>query len=280
MAATTWDVRQICQNLDANLCEEVKLWWNSQLSEVTCLELVAHPNGIEEWCKTLEKHFRILLSEAWNKFNSIRYIIEDVKNCCSSTEYIITFMAVTKSCDQGKSEFGLVIQAWMHIDMSLQQDIDESKNETSIKDFVNTLLIKQINWYNSYLCNSWSDRFIQQNQQGQYDCDNHDQDNYGCQSFSYSSYSPSRYGNSSYSLRPQWQPNNQSQQFQPCLQGTLSNAQLSFKTSLQIIFRNERSSSEINTSNQRFENQAKKLFNCLNRDNKFPWWDNHNEYSD
>ena len=54
-------------------------------------------------------------------------------------------MAVTKSCDQGKSEFGLVIQAWMHIDMSLQQDIDESKNETSVKDFVNTLLIKQMN---------------------------------------------------------------------------------------------------------------------------------------
>ena len=30
----------------------------------------------------------------------------------------------------------------MHIDMFLQWDIDESKNETSIKDFVNTLLIK------------------------------------------------------------------------------------------------------------------------------------------
>ncbi len=30
----------------------------------------------------------------------------------------------------------------MHIDMSLQQDINESKNETFIEDFVNILLVK------------------------------------------------------------------------------------------------------------------------------------------
>ncbi len=96
----------------------------------------------------------------------------------------------------------------MHIDMSLQWDINEPKNETSIKDFVNILLVKQANWYNSYLHNSWSDRFVQQNQQGQYDCSNCDQDNYSCQSFSYSSYLLSRYNNSSYSPRSQWQSNN------------------------------------------------------------------------
>jgi len=30
----------------------------------------------------------------------------------------------------------------MHIDMSLQWDINESKNETFIEDFVNILLVK------------------------------------------------------------------------------------------------------------------------------------------
>jgi len=29
--------------------------------------------------------------------------------------------------------------------MSLQQDIDESKNETSVEDFINILLVKQTN---------------------------------------------------------------------------------------------------------------------------------------
>ncbi len=42
----------------------------------------------------------------------------------------------------------------MHIDMSLQQDINEFKNETFIKDFINTLLVKQTNWYNNYSYNS------------------------------------------------------------------------------------------------------------------------------
>jgi len=33
----------------------------------------------------------------------------------------------------------------MHINMFLQQNINEFKNETSIKDFVNILLVKQTN---------------------------------------------------------------------------------------------------------------------------------------
>ena len=152
----------------------MKLWWNSQLSKITCLELVAHSNDIKEWCKALEKCFKVLLSEAWNKFNLIRYTVKDIRNCCSSIKYIIILMTAVKSCGQGESEFGLIIQAWMHIDMLLQQDINESKNETSVKDFINILLVKQANWYNSYLCNSQSDRFIQWNQQGQYNCSNHD----------------------------------------------------------------------------------------------------------
>ncbi len=42
----------------------------------------------------------------------------------------------------------------MHIDMLLQWDINKFKNEISVKDFVNILLVKQTNWYNSYLYNS------------------------------------------------------------------------------------------------------------------------------
>ncbi len=33
----------------------------------------------------------------------------------------------------------------MHIDISLQQDINESKNEIFIEDFINTFLVKQTN---------------------------------------------------------------------------------------------------------------------------------------
>jgi hypothetical protein len=61
VAAATWDAKQIHQNLNTNLCEEAELWWNTQLSEITCLDLVAHFNSVKEWCKALEKHFKVFL---------------------------------------------------------------------------------------------------------------------------------------------------------------------------------------------------------------------------
>jgi hypothetical protein len=42
VAAAIWDAKQIHQNLNTNLCEEAELWWNTQLSEIICLDLVAH----------------------------------------------------------------------------------------------------------------------------------------------------------------------------------------------------------------------------------------------
>ena len=74
-------------------------------------------------------------------------------------------MTAVKSCEQDELKFDLMIQTWMHIDMSLCCDIDELKNETIIEEFVNILLIKQANWYNSYSC-AQPDRMIQRNQQG------------------------------------------------------------------------------------------------------------------
>ena len=126
---------------------------------------MTHFNNVKEWCKALEKHFKVFFSEAWNKFTTTRYTLKDIKSHWSSTEYIITLMTAVKSCEQGESKFGLMIQMWMHIDMPLCCDIDELKNETIIEEFVNILLIKQTNWYNSYSCTQLN-RMIQRYQQG------------------------------------------------------------------------------------------------------------------
>ncbi len=145
VAAAIWDAKQIHQNLNVNLHEEAELWWNTQLSEIICLNLVTHPNDIKEWCKALEKHFKIFFSEAWNKFTTIRYTFKDIKSHWSSIKYVITLMTAVKSCEQGELKFNLMIQTWMHIDMSLCHNIDELKNETIIEEFINILLIKQAN---------------------------------------------------------------------------------------------------------------------------------------
>jgi len=278
VAAATQDAKQIHQNLDANLCEEAELWWNTQLSEITCLGLVAHPNSVKEWCKTLKKLFKISSSEAWNKFTTTRYTFEDIRSHQSSIEYVITLITAAKSCEQGESEFGLMIQTWMHIDMPLYCNIDELKNGTIIEEFVNILLIKQANWYDSYSC-AQLNRMIQRNQQDQYNSDwnNCGQNVYNHQpSFIsyYQSYQPARYGYSLYySLKPSGQFNNQLQQqnsYQQQLQGVLLNTQLNFRPPLQITSENERLSPEPFIPNQRYTNQNRRPFN----------WSNHWEACD
>jgi len=272
VAAATWDAKQIRQNLDANLREEAELWWNTQLSEITCLGLVAHPNDVKEWCKALEKRFKVSPSEAWNKFTTTRYTLEDVRSHRSSTEYVTTLMAAAKSCGQGESEFGLMIQTWMHIDMPLCCNIDELKNGTTIEEFVNILLIKQANWYDSY-SHAWPDRMIQRNQQGQYNSDrgNRGQNVYNRQpSFVpyYQPYQPARYGYSPYyPPKPSGQFNNQLQQqnsYQQRPQGALPNAQLNFRPPLQITSENERPSPGPFIPNQRYANQNRRPFNRPN----------------
>jgi len=272
VAAATQDAKQIHQNLDANLHEEVELWWNTQLSEVTCLGLMAHFNSIKEWCKTLEKRFKVSPSEAWNKFTTTRYTLEDVRSHWSSTEYVITLMTAAKSCGQGESKFGLMIQTWMHINMPLHCNIDELKNGTIIEEFVNILLVKQANWYDSY-SHAQLDRMIQRNQQGQYNSDwgNRGQNVYNCQppfvSY-YQPYQPARYGYSSYyPPKPSGQFNNQLQQqnpYQQWPQSALPNTQLNFRLPLQITSENERLSPGPFIPNQRYANQNRRPFNRPN----------------
>ncbi len=280
VAAATQDAKQICQNLNTNLHEEAELWWNTQLSEITSLDLVTHFNDVKEWCKTLEKRFKIFFSEAWNKFTTIRYTLKDIRSHWSLTEYVITLMTAVKSCEQDESEFDLMIQTWMHIDMSLHYNIDELKNETIIEEFVNILLIKQANWYDSY-SHAQPDRMIQRNQQDQYNSDqgNHGQNAYNCQpSFVsyYQSYQPARYRYSFYySLKSSGQFNNQLQQqnsYQQQLQSVLSNTQLNFRLPLQIMSENKRLSPEPFIPNQQYVNQNRRPFNWLNH------WEAHDGY--
>jgi len=280
VAAATWDAKQIHQNLNANLCEEAELWWNTQLSEVICLDLVAHPNSVKEWCKALEKRFKVSSSEAWNKFTTIRYTLEDIRSHWSSTEYVITLMTAVKSCEQGESKFDLMIQTWMHINMPLHCNIDELKNETIIEEFVNILLIKQTNWYDSYSC-AQPDRMIQRNQQGQY---NSDQNNCGQNAYNhqpsfvsyYQPYQPARYRYSFYyPFKPSGQFNNQLQQqnsYQQQLQDALANTQLNFRLPLQIMSENERLSPGPFIFNQWYVNQNRQPFNWLNH------WEAHDSY--
>jgi hypothetical protein len=103
--------------------------------------------GVEDYCKALEARFRPPLSEAFAKFNAIRYSVEDCRNRRSITEFLATLESYAKACGQGPMDgddikFGIVMHAWMHLELVLRETVDEPLPGTSLEQFCNTLLRK------------------------------------------------------------------------------------------------------------------------------------------
>src|SRR5277367_4621571 len=108
---------------------------------------IATPS-VEDFCKALEARFRPPPSEAFAKYNTTRYSVQDCRNRRSITEYLATLEAAAKACGQGPADgdankFGLVIQAWMHLDLPLRETVDEPAPETTLDQFA-TMLLRQL----------------------------------------------------------------------------------------------------------------------------------------
>jgi len=115
---------------------------------------IATPS-VEDFCKALEARFRPPPSEAFAKYNTTRYSVQDCRNRRSITEYFATLEAAAKACGQGPADgdvnkFGLVIQAWMHLDLPLRETVDEPAPKTTLDQFAATLLRKQSNWFDQF----------------------------------------------------------------------------------------------------------------------------------
>ena len=146
----TRDAAKIRQNLDICLRGEAEQWWNIEVDEVICIGLIHHLNGVEQWCQALEKRFKTSSSEAFNKFNSVRFTVEDVRSRRSPAEYVNTLVAAAKGCGQGDNGYSNVIQAWMHINIPLRRQINEPLPGITIHDFIGIMLRKQVNWHDEY----------------------------------------------------------------------------------------------------------------------------------
>lgn len=53
---------------------------------------------------------------------------------------------MAKKCGE-TNEFFQVLRAWRHLDLGLRAGIDEPKEDTTINTFMDTLLLKQSNWF-------------------------------------------------------------------------------------------------------------------------------------
>ncbi|KAL3428067.1 hypothetical protein PVAG01_01576 [Phlyctema vagabunda] len=153
-AVVTRDPERVKLNLDACLRGEAELWWNSTLSTVYRRGLIASP-GVNDYCDALEERFQPPPSEALARFENTKYTVQDCRNKRSVTEYVAMIESAAKACGQGprlgdETKFGIVLQCWRHLDPVLRRSVDEPLRDTSLKDFTNTLLRKQANWFDEH----------------------------------------------------------------------------------------------------------------------------------
>ena len=136
MVAQTQDPNKLKQMLDTCLQGEAELWWNYQLDNILRNSYLS-TSSVEDYCVALERRFRPPPSEALAKYNATRYTIEDCRARRSVTEYLATLEAMASACGLGSSQndpqrFGLVIQAWMHLDLPLRETVDEPPEDMTL----------------------------------------------------------------------------------------------------------------------------------------------------
>jgi hypothetical protein len=61
-------------------------------------------------------------------------------------EYITNVQAASKACRQGDNEFGIVMQAWMKINIQLCQFLCEPHPSMTLEQFVKELCAYEANW--------------------------------------------------------------------------------------------------------------------------------------
>ena len=127
---------------------EALRWWNDELDTLTRRGLV-HADNMDEWSEILQKRFKTPPGQAWSNLDNTRYTLNDVRNKKSVSAYVSSLVSAAKQCGETQ-EFPMVLRAWKHLDLPLRRTIDEPIEGTTVKDFMELLVRKQSNWFDTY----------------------------------------------------------------------------------------------------------------------------------
>jgi len=96
--------------------------------------------GLATLRQLVSKNSARLLKLDFDPKHSPRTSVQDCRNrrsCRSIIEYLTTLEAAARACGQGPAagdvnKFGLIVQAWMHLDLPLRETVDEPAPETTL----------------------------------------------------------------------------------------------------------------------------------------------------
>ena len=104
---------------------------------------------MDEWSEILQRRFKTPPGQAWSNLDNTRYTLNDVRNKKSVSAYVSSLVSAAKQCGETQ-EYPMVLRAWKHLDLPLRRTIDEPIEGTTIKDFMEFLVRKQSNWFDTY----------------------------------------------------------------------------------------------------------------------------------
>ena len=97
---------------------------------------------MDEWSQVLEKRFKTPFGQAWSNLDNTRYTLANVRGKRSVSAYMSSLVSAAKQCGETQ-EYPMVLRAWKDLDLPLRRTIDEPIEGTTIKDFMELLVMKQ-----------------------------------------------------------------------------------------------------------------------------------------
>lgn len=137
--ASTMDIATLRQNVDACLLGTADDWYTNQLDDLARSGLRNDPDGVNQWCRSLEARFRDSPGKSLALLESVRYTVRDAKNRRDPADYVNTIVLNSKNAGFASTEYAQVRLAYEHMDRELRQNLPRPSEQSTISNLLTEL---------------------------------------------------------------------------------------------------------------------------------------------
>ncbi len=117
------DAATLRQNVDSCLLGAAEYWYTNELIYISRVGLRNDPDGVKEWCDTLEGRFRELPGKLLAALEAVRYTLKNTRSRKDLAEYVSNIVLNAKNAGMATTEAAQVRLAYKYIDRELRRDL-------------------------------------------------------------------------------------------------------------------------------------------------------------
>lgn len=104
------------------------------------------PDGVNQWCRSLEARFR----ESLALLESVRYTVKDAKNRRDPADYINTIVLNSKDAAIAATEAAKVLLAYEHMDGELRRHLPRPTDSSTVSSLLSEIRHQKDIWFDIY----------------------------------------------------------------------------------------------------------------------------------